>query len=140
MDAQHLINMDRFPIFEEGENRAALVKQVQADLADDGCAVLKGFASKVGLASMLKEAEALPIKVINRRAVQTHISRKTIPVYLTTTLDGSSLIVPIALCLPIISHPKGHYAASTKTLSSPVSSKTAYKKMRSFHTPTPWQM
>lgn len=59
MDAQRLINTDRFPIFEGGENRAALVKQVQADLADDGCAVLKGFASEAGLASMLKEANGV---------------------------------------------------------------------------------
>ena len=36
IDAKRLINTDHFPIFEERENRAALVKQIQEDLAEDG--------------------------------------------------------------------------------------------------------
>ena len=40
-----VIDLDRYPIHQAGEARDALIAQVRADLAKDGCAVIKGFLS-----------------------------------------------------------------------------------------------
>ena len=52
------INLQRYPI--DQANTLAygtLLKKVQAQLADDGCAVLKGFLTSKGVAAVCKEAD-----------------------------------------------------------------------------------
>jgi len=53
-----LINLDRYGITKGSPTRAALIQQVQHDLARDGCAVLKGFLSAAGIARLQAEANA----------------------------------------------------------------------------------
>ena len=45
-----LIDYDRFPINQPGPEPNALIERVRADLADDGCAVLKHFLTAQGVA------------------------------------------------------------------------------------------
>jgi len=61
MPAQsHLINLDKYPIHKNtSEAYQALLKHVRADLAADGCAVLKGFLTQAGVKVLCKEAEAV---------------------------------------------------------------------------------
>ena len=45
----HLINLDVYPIHKSTSNTyRALLKTVRADLATDGCSVLKGFLTRAG--------------------------------------------------------------------------------------------
>ena len=54
-----LINHDRYPLNHPGDpHYAAAVTQVQNQLAEDGCAVIKGFLSSRGLATLLGECQA----------------------------------------------------------------------------------
>jgi len=53
-----LIDVERYPIAGSGPRRRAVVKEVRAALADDGCAVLRGFLSEDGHAALLAEAVA----------------------------------------------------------------------------------
>lgn len=62
MRAQDIVDTSDYPIFESSEERDALISNVRADLAQDGCAVLKGFASQHGLAAVLNEAESVADK------------------------------------------------------------------------------
>ena len=57
-----VIDLARYPIHQESAARNALIAQVQTDLAKDGCAVLKGFLSAEGVASLVKEAESVSDK------------------------------------------------------------------------------
>ena len=54
-----VIDLDRYPIHQAGEARDALIAQVRADLAKDGCAVIKGFLSDEGVAALVDEAESV---------------------------------------------------------------------------------
>ena len=56
-NARDLIDLDRYPIDQEGAKREALLERVRADLAKDGCAVLKGFLSEAGVKALATEAE-----------------------------------------------------------------------------------
>ena len=56
-DTAH-IDLDRYPIATPGPRRDALLAHVRAELADDGCAVLKGFLTPRGIAALQAEAEA----------------------------------------------------------------------------------
>ncbi len=51
-----LIDHARYPVAAPGGQRAAVVARVRDELADDGCAVLPGFLSDVGLGVLLDEA------------------------------------------------------------------------------------
>jgi len=62
MDAAKLINFDRYPIERDADARAALLEQVRADLDADGCAVIKGFLSDLGIATLQAEADSVSDK------------------------------------------------------------------------------
>ena len=54
-----LIDYERYPIdLPDDPRRQQVVDQVRAELADDGCAVIRGFFSADGLAALTAEAEA----------------------------------------------------------------------------------
>ena len=53
------IDLSRYPVHEFGPARDAIIEQVQADLAKDGCAVLKGFLSPKGIHALTQEAESV---------------------------------------------------------------------------------
>ena len=57
MTADNLINLARYPIHQHGPDRNAVLAQVRADLAKDGCAVLKGFLTGVGIDALTQEAD-----------------------------------------------------------------------------------
>lgn len=54
-----LINYDRYPIAASGPKRDLVVADVQKALEKQGCAVLKGFLSPVGVAAAVSEADAV---------------------------------------------------------------------------------
>ena len=62
MQNQDLINLDKYPIHREGRARDDVIEQVRADLARDGCAVIKGFLTQEGIDALLKEAEGVSDK------------------------------------------------------------------------------
>lgn len=57
-----LINYAHFPINRDGSKRDAVLGQVRADLARDGCAVLKGFLTARGVAALAAEADSVASK------------------------------------------------------------------------------
>ena len=57
--AADLIDLDRYPIHQHGPAREAVLAQVRADLARDGCAVLKGFLRPEAIAAMTAEADGV---------------------------------------------------------------------------------
>lgn len=75
-----IINHARYPIDEPGNSkRQEIIEQVRAELADDGCAVIRNFFSRAGLEKLLAEA--------NARKTQTYYSpSKECNVYLN---DGN---------------------------------------------------
>lgn len=62
MSANQFIDLDRYPIDQKGPSRDAVLDKVRADLARDGCAVLKGFLTEVGIAALTEEAEGVADK------------------------------------------------------------------------------
>ncbi|MEN8840279.1 MAG: hypothetical protein ABF254_05040 [Octadecabacter sp.] len=56
---EDLIDLDRYPIHRDGPDRARILADVQRDLAQDGCAVLKGFLSAKGIAALTTEADGV---------------------------------------------------------------------------------
>ena len=54
-----LIDYDRYPINQPGPGRDALIERVRADLAEDGCAVLKHFVTALGVEALVSEADAV---------------------------------------------------------------------------------
>ncbi|SLN34202.1 hypothetical protein PEL8287_01679 [Roseovarius litorisediminis] len=58
----HLINLDRYPIHRDCPERDAVLLQVRADLARDGCAVLKGFLTAEAIRALTAEAESVADK------------------------------------------------------------------------------
>ena len=75
-----IINHARYPIDEpDHPQRREVIEQVRAELADDGCAVIRNFFSRAGLEKLLAEA--------NARKTQTYYSpSKECNVYLN---DGN---------------------------------------------------
>ncbi len=73
LDYREIIDYDRYPIDRVDDERyQATIGQVRAELAADGCAVLRSFFSEPGLAALQAEAEARkaqayfsPIKAAN---------------------------------------------------------------------------
>ncbi len=59
MLVQDLIDLDRYPIATPGPARDALLASVRADLARDGCAVIKRFLTPAGVAAAVAEADAV---------------------------------------------------------------------------------
>ncbi len=62
MDAKGLINLAEWPIDQPGEARDALLAQVRADLAEDGCAVIKHFLTRAGIIALTAEAQSVADK------------------------------------------------------------------------------
>ena len=59
LDPSDIIDRDRYPIdLLDDPRRQAAVEQVRAELANDGCAVIRDFFSADGLAALVSEAEA----------------------------------------------------------------------------------
>ena len=58
-DATELIDLDRYPIDVAGYQRDLLVRRTRAKLALDGCAVLKGFLSDIGISALKAEADSV---------------------------------------------------------------------------------
>lgn len=61
-EAAQLIDLARYPIDRDGPAREAVLAQVRADLARDGCAVLKGFLTAGGIAALTAEADGVADK------------------------------------------------------------------------------
>jgi len=59
---EDLINLERYPIHEEGLERDFILAKVQGDLARDGCAVLKSFLTSDGIAALTQEADSVATK------------------------------------------------------------------------------
>ncbi len=58
LTARDLIDLTRYPIATPGPRRTAVLAQVRADLARDGCAVIRGFLTPDGIAATCAEADA----------------------------------------------------------------------------------
>ena len=58
-DANTLINLDQFPIHNDGAARDALIAQVHSKLADDGCVVLKQFLTPMAVRLVTAEADSV---------------------------------------------------------------------------------
>ena len=58
-DATKLIDLKTYPIHRDGPARDAVLAQVRADLAKDGCAVLKGFLTPAGITALTREADGV---------------------------------------------------------------------------------
>lgn len=59
---QDLINLEKYPIHQKSHARDNVIEQVRADLARDGCAVIKRFLTQEGIDALLKEAEGVSDK------------------------------------------------------------------------------
>ena len=57
MIAENLINLERYPIHEMGPARDAVIAKVRADLAKDGCAILKNFLTPEAIEEVTAEAD-----------------------------------------------------------------------------------
>ncbi len=57
-----LIDLKRYPIHQNGTERDALLAGVRQDLAQDGCAVLKGFLTPSGIEALTQEADSVADK------------------------------------------------------------------------------
>ena len=57
MTAEKLINLDAYPIHEDGPARDEVIEKVRADLAQDGCAVLKEFLTPTAIELITAEAD-----------------------------------------------------------------------------------
>ncbi len=57
MDYTTLIDLKRYPIDRPGAELDAAIASVQADLAEDGCAVVSGFLTPHGVGALTKEAD-----------------------------------------------------------------------------------
>ena len=53
------IDLNGYPIHRDGPARDELLDEVRADLARDGCAVIKGFLTPAGIAALAAEADSV---------------------------------------------------------------------------------
>lgn len=60
--ANHLIDIDRYPISTPGPERDGLLARVRGELDLRGCAILKGFLTPAGVASAVAEADGVADK------------------------------------------------------------------------------
>lgn len=56
---QDLIDLERFPIDDPGTVLESRIQEVRAALAEDGCAVMRGFLTKAGICALTEEADAV---------------------------------------------------------------------------------
>ena len=61
-ESANLLNLERYPINVAGKRRDDLVNQTRTELAQDGCAVLKGFLSQAGILALTAEADGVSTK------------------------------------------------------------------------------
>ena len=102
--AESLINLEAYPIHQEGAARESLVQSIKAQLHDDGCAVLKNFLTPDAIKYLTQEADDV--------AHLAHRSyNRTNPYFTQDDLacqkmiqDDVFLIVQMPLSLPIILH------------------------------------
>ncbi len=59
IDGARLIDLARYPIHIEGQERDAILAHVREDLARDGCAVLSGFLTPEGIQELTEEADSV---------------------------------------------------------------------------------
>ena len=59
MSVRDFINLDKYPIDRDGPERDALIEHVRAELAGDGCAILKGFLTPAGIQAVTEETESV---------------------------------------------------------------------------------
>ena len=57
--ANQLINLSRYPIHVDGEERQSILTRVRNDLAQDGCAVLNSFLTPLGVDALVTEADGV---------------------------------------------------------------------------------
>lgn len=62
IDPASLIDMSRYPIGSGGTDYDDLLTRTRADLASDGCAVLKGFLNPTGIDTLKAQADAVADK------------------------------------------------------------------------------
>ena len=62
LDANKMINLDRYPINIPGKQRDQLIQQTREELSLDGCAVVKGFLTEAGISALKAEAEGVSSK------------------------------------------------------------------------------
>ena len=58
-NAEDLIDLDRYPIGRSGPGRDGVVDSVRGQLAEDGCAVLRGFLTAKGVQAIRSEADSV---------------------------------------------------------------------------------
>ena len=94
LSCQQIINHDRYPIDDPGNPlRQAAIDRVRAELAEDGCAVVREFFSPVGLQALLDEAEV--------RKDRTYFSpKKECNVYLNDGDPGLPADHPVNIFIP----------------------------------------
>jgi len=61
-DSTAFINLATYPVHQPGPLLQAAIENARAQLAKDGCAVLKGFLTPAGIAAMTAEAEGVADK------------------------------------------------------------------------------
>ncbi|MEM9145631.1 MAG: phytanoyl-CoA dioxygenase family protein [Pseudomonadota bacterium] len=61
MDYRQLITLDRYAIDRPGPDLTRAIVAARADLAHDGCAVLRGFLSAEGIAALAAEADVTAV-------------------------------------------------------------------------------
>jgi hypothetical protein len=57
--SSELIDVERYPIYQDGSKRDALLDRVRADMSRDGCAVIKQFLTSKGIAALTVEADSV---------------------------------------------------------------------------------
>ena len=62
MRAEQIINLERYPIHTPGSRLDGVLSQVRAQLAFDGCAVLKNFLTPAGIEYLCAEADGVSDK------------------------------------------------------------------------------
>ena len=72
---EDLINLVDFPIHQNGPERDALISEVHAQLAADGCAVLKRFLTERAITLLTEEADSVASCAHRPSIAQTLISR-----------------------------------------------------------------
>ena len=96
MNCSDIINRDRYPIDQiESAKRQTVVDEVRAELAKDGCAVIRDFFSHEGLAALVNEAE-------QRKTNAYYSPKKNCNVYLN---DGNPELAD--------DHPVNHFLPRT---------------------------
>ena len=62
LDAQQLIDLEKYPIDTPGPARDTLIASVRESLNEDGCAILKGFLTQTAIKAITAEAEGVSEK------------------------------------------------------------------------------